>query len=250
MQKKCRRCGELFTPVDGEFYCEKCGGTAAVVMPNEKPEITAPEELPPEIKKYTLREAREKAGFPQNTIAKQLGMSQGSYNNMERGNYMSIDRVKRFSGIVNIPPEQIKCREPKPPVRPSCVTKHKNPAGFTPKPVPEVKQAVNELVEPVNKAFPQDNSQPTDTTNKQFPQDSEENEYRYLNAAWLNEIAIGLTAGIKKHPGETWHDIPANEHLARAFRHINLMRMGDRSDNHIINASMRLMMAYVVDRNK
>ncbi len=173
-----------------------------------------------------------------------------SDNNMERGNYMSIDRVKRFSGIVNIPPEQIKCREPKPPVRPSCVTKHKNPAGFTPKPVPEVKQAVNELVEPVNKAFPQDNSQPTDTTNKQFPQDSEENEYRYLNAAWLDEIATGLTAGIKKHPGETWHDIPVNEHLARAFRHINLMRIGDRSDNHIINASMRLMMAYVVDRNK
>ncbi|WP_196600097.1 helix-turn-helix domain-containing protein [Pectinatus frisingensis] len=235
MQKKCRRCGELFTPVNCEPYCGKCGGTAAVVMPNEKPEIITPEELPPEIKKYTLREAREKAGFPQNTIAKQLGMSQGSYNNMERGNYMSIDRVKRFSGIVSIPPEQIKCREPKPPVRPSCVTKHKNPAGFTPKPVPEVKQAVNELVEPVNKAF---------------PQDSEENEYRYINVKWLDEIATGLTAGIKKHPGETWHDIPVKEHLARAFRHINLMRMGDRSDNHIINASMRLMMAYVVDRHK
>lgn len=125
MQKKCRRCGVLFTPIDGSIYCDKCGGTAAVTMPKERPE-TALGELSLETKIYTLRQAREKAGFARNTIAKQLGMSQGSYNNMERGNYMSIDRLNKFLGIVNIPPEQIKCRKPKPPVRPSCVTKHKN----------------------------------------------------------------------------------------------------------------------------
>ena len=76
-----------------------------------------------------------------------------------------------------------------------------------------------------------------------YPQDTENNEYRYLDPQWLNEIAIGLTAGAEKHPGETWRDIPCEEHLARALRHINLYRMGDRAENHIINASMRLMMA-------
>jgi hypothetical protein len=30
---------------------------------------------------------------------------------------------------------------------------------------------------------------------KDFPQDSENNEYRYLSAPWLDEIATGLTAG-------------------------------------------------------
>ena len=42
-----------------------------------------------------------------------------------------------------------------------------------------------------------------------YPQSTELNEYRYLNYPWLNEIAVGLTAGAEKHPGETWHDIPA-----------------------------------------
>jgi len=76
-----------------------------------------------------------------------------------------------------------------------------------------------------------------------YPQDQEENEYRYISPAWLDEIAKGLTAGAVKHPGETWRSIPCEEHLARAMRHINLYRMGDRSEPHLINASMRLMMA-------
>ena len=78
----------------------------------------------------------------------------------------------------------------------------------------------------------------------EFPQDAENNEYRYVCPDWLNEIAIGLTAGAEKHPGETWRKIPADEHLARALRHINLYRMGDRSENHLVNSSMRLMMAF------
>ena len=80
--------------------------------------------------------------------------------------------------------------------------------------------------------------------NQKFPQDSEKNEYRYISADWLDEIAVGLTAGAVKHPGETWKTIPTDEHLARAMRHINLYRTGDRSEPHLINASMRLMMAY------
>lgn len=79
--------------------------------------------------------------------------------------------------------------------------------------------------------------------NHDFPQDKEMNEYRYLSNRWLDEIAIGLTKGAEKHPGETWRTIPCNEHLARALRHINLYLMGDRTEPHITNASMRLMMA-------
>ena len=82
----------------------------------------------------------------------------------------------------------------------------------------------------------------------EYPQDKEANEYRYLSPAWLNAIAEGLTSGAEKHPGETWREIPADEHLARALRHINLYRMGDRNEPHIINASMRVMMAFEVSQ--
>ena len=83
---------------------------------------------------------------------------------------------------------------------------------------------------------------------KEYPQDRETNEYRYFSPAWLDAIAEGLTKGAEKHPGETWRTIPADEHLSRAMRHINLYRNGDRSEPHIVNASMRLMMAFEVCR--
>lgn len=79
---------------------------------------------------------------------------------------------------------------------------------------------------------------------REFPQDKEANEYRYIVPEWLDEIAKGLTKGAEKHPGETWRTIPCKEHLARAMRHINLALMGDKNDKHIINASMRIMMAF------
>lgn len=80
-----------------------------------------------------------------------------------------------------------------------------------------------------------------------YPQAAEGNEYRYISPAWLDEIATGLTAGAAKYPGETWRSIPAQEHAARAIRDLNLYRMGDRQDNHLVNASMRCMMACVTD---
>ena len=85
---------------------------------------------------------------------------------------------------------------------------------------------------------------------QKYPQDEEKNEYRYISPSWLDEIARGLTAGAEKHPGETWRTIPSDEHLSRAMRHINLYRLGDRSEPHIINASMRLMMAFCTAGNE
>lgn len=77
-----------------------------------------------------------------------------------------------------------------------------------------------------------------------FPQDQEDNEYRYLSPAWLDVIARGLTKGAVKHPGETWRTIPSREHAWRAVRHLILFLMGDKNDDHLVNASMRVMMAF------
>lgn len=35
-----------------------------------------------------------------------------------------------------------------------------------------------------------------------YPQDSEENEYRFIEPKWLDEVAKGLTKGAVKHPGK------------------------------------------------
>ena len=82
---------------------------------------------------------------------------------------------------------------------------------------------------------------------QKYPQSAERNEYRYIDFAWLDEIAEGLTTGAEKHPGETWRSIPAEEHAARALRHLAMWLAGDRSDSHIINASMRCMMARAME---
>ena len=84
---------------------------------------------------------------------------------------------------------------------------------------------------------------------QKYPQDEEPNEYRYISPSWVDAIAKGLTSGAAKHPGETWKTIPPDEHLSRAMRHINLYRLGDRSEPHIVNASMRLMMAFCTVKN-
>ena len=85
-------------------------------------------------------------------------------------------------------------------------------------------------------------------TNNSYPQDAEEDEFRYLSPQWLNEIARGLTAGAKRHPGETWRTIPAKEHAWRAVRHLIKYLEGDKADDHLIHASMRVMMAWETDK--
>ena len=81
---------------------------------------------------------------------------------------------------------------------------------------------------------------------QKYPQSAESNEYRYIDFEWLDEIATGLTAGAEKHPGETWRDIPAKEHAVRALRHLSLYLAEDTSEPHLINASMRCMMAFAM----
>ncbi len=82
-----------------------------------------------------------------------------------------------------------------------------------------------------------------------YPQAKEPNEYRYIQPKWLDAVARGLTDGAVEHPNETWRTIPANEHAWRAVRHLIMWLAGDRSDPHIINASMRCMMAFEQEKN-
>ena len=89
--------------------------------------------------------------------------------------------------------------------------------------------------------MPKDQNAPT------YPQAQEENEFRYLSPAWLDEVARGLTAGAQKYPGETWRTIPPKEHAWRAVRHLILYLKGDKADTHLVNASMRVMMAFETD---
>jgi hypothetical protein len=87
-------------------------------------------------------------------------------------------------------------------------------------------------------------------TRAAYQQDQENNEFRYIEPAWLNEVAKGLTAGAVKHPGETWRTIPTKEHAWRAVRHLIMYLMGDRSEPHLVNASMRVMMAFATSENE
>ena len=85
---------------------------------------------------------------------------------------------------------------------------------------------------------------------KNFIQTQENNEYRFIEPTWLNVIAENMTTNAKKYPDETWRGIPPEEHAARALRHLNLYRMGDTSENHLVNASVRCMMAFETDRKR
>lgn len=85
---------------------------------------------------------------------------------------------------------------------------------------------------------------------EKYPQDEEQNEYRYIHYGWLDKVAEGLTVGARKHPGETWRKIPAKEHAARVLRHLSLYLAGDTSEPHLVNASMRCMMAFAMMEGK
>ena len=82
----------------------------------------------------------------------------------------------------------------------------------------------------------------------EYPQAKEKNEYRYLSPRWIDAMAYGLTDGQRRYPGEKWRDIPAHEHAWRAIRHLMLFLAGDKKDTHLVNASMRCMMAFETDK--
>ena len=86
------------------------------------------------------------------------------------------------------------------------------------------------------------------TNEPDYPQAKEDNEYRYLSPRWIDAMAYGLTDGQRRYPGQKWKEIPAHEHAWRAIRHLMLYLAGDKKDTHLVNASMRCMMAFETDK--
>lgn len=226
----------MFTPTDGSNYCEEC----------EKKDTTEPEKAQatrkylgpdgewktepiPEGYTFSLKAARENAGIlNRKEMANKMGINPASYGNYEFKNYLPHQFLSKLCEIVNLPESAISCREPL------------RPFGHTANNKNKIQE--NGLAQPVTAKIAPEESM------FKYAQDEENNEYRYIDSQWLDAIATGLTAGAKKHPNKTWRDIPIDEHLSRALRHINLARTGDVSEPHIINASMRLMMAYTLIR--
>ena len=57
----------------------------------------------------------------------------------------------------------------------------------------------------------------------------------------LRTVTGVMERGKRTHSGD-WRDLPANFHLARARRHLNLLAAGDASEPHLAHAACRLLM--------
>jgi hypothetical protein len=54
-------------------------------------------------------------------------------------------------------------------------------------------------------------------------------------------IEAVMERGARTHQGD-WRTLPANFHLARARRHLDLLAAGDVSEPHLLHATCRLLM--------
>ncbi len=62
----------------------------------------------------------------------------------------------------------------------------------------------------------------------------------------LLAIAATLDRGRRKHPADDGFDLPANVHVERAYRHLELLITGDTTAPHLEHAATRLLMAMEV----
>lgn len=87
-----------------------------------------------------------------------------------------------------------------------------------------------------------------------YPQQQESDECRqFLLPGIVDQmlkVAKEFTSGAERHPNETWRQIPTEEHLQRAFRHILQYCAGDRSEDHISHIIIRAFMAGAVEESK
>ena len=58
----------------------------------------------------------------------------------------------------------------------------------------------------------------------------------------LLAIAATLDRGRRKHPADDGFDLPANVHVERAYRHLELLITGDTTAPHLEHAATRLLM--------
>jgi hypothetical protein len=58
----------------------------------------------------------------------------------------------------------------------------------------------------------------------------------------LRIVTEVMERGADTHQGEDWRTLPANFHLARARRHLDLLAAGDARELHLAHAVCRLLM--------
>lgn len=59
----------------------------------------------------------------------------------------------------------------------------------------------------------------------------------------LQLLAQCLGFGAQKYGKENWRQIDLEDHLCHAMNHLNLLRLGDRSEMHLVNALARITFA-------
>ena len=69
----------------------------------------------------------------------------------------------------------------------------------------------------------------------------------------VDEIQKVMEAGEADHPHDSWKDVPAAEHIRRAYEHLIAAQGGysplaGKDDDHLANAFTRLMMAIAIKR--
>ena len=123
MQKKCHRCGNFFTPIDGAIYCDKCSGTES---PDSEPAET--------VDKYTIKTAREKTGLAKYRMAIELKIPATTYFTYEQKNYMPEAMLDKFAAFTGVPKDKIYCD----------VAKHSGGSRPHKKPVEKEKPVIKE----------------------------------------------------------------------------------------------------------
>lgn len=82
------------------------------------------------------------------------------------------------------------------------------------------------------------------TTNAEGGQQSKIITDHTLLPQWaIQTMARVMTRGAETYSIGNWRRIGSNDHISHALNHINLHQIGDRSQDHLAHAAVRLMMA-------
>ena len=66
----------------------------------------------------------------------------------------------------------------------------------------------------------------------------------------LRLIALCVARGAKKYGVDNWKKISSRDHVSHAMRHISLHVSGDKSEEHLVNATTRLLFALEMEKGK
>lgn len=82
----------------------------------------------------------------------------------------------------------------------------------------------------------------TTYTNKHGGKQSRiETGFMYIPPVPLDRVSRILAVGAAKYGVNNWHKIPQKKHLEHALKHLNEFKAGDTSEDHLGNATCRLL---------